>query len=224
MKAVSLITLQFIHIQYSTLPTKFYSVFSLINTNCTSPLHGDGTFLRCTLPVSAGESRGLNGLLPVWLPPKQSLFGGIFFPAATVNKTCRVAGCQRTSCCSAQLSEWRCQHQGFAPVLALGSFRAARGRACSHPGRPLASRRKGIGAPKHKDADRCLQHDIHADRNVGWMHEWGVLKFRKVPFYVFRCSSVSKLWPLMFPFQMLKYFASSVISQFWFLSTDCLHV
>jgi len=37
-KATSLITLQFIHIQRSTLPAKLYSVFSLINTSEPTPI------------------------------------------------------------------------------------------------------------------------------------------------------------------------------------------
>lgn len=85
------------------------------------------------------------------------------------------------------------------------------------------SEKKGIGGPKRKGADRYVQHDIHTDRNVGWMHVWGLVKFHKVPLCIFRCCCVSKLWPLMFLFQVLKYFASSIfftilILKYWFPS------
>lgn len=78
---------------------------------------------------------------------------------------------------------------------------------------------KGIEGPKPKGADKCVHHDIHTDRNVGWKHVWWLLKFHDVAFCIYRRCCVSELCTLMFPFWVWKYFAGSIfftILKYWF--------
>lgn len=102
-KAASLIPLQFIHNQYSTLP-KLDSVFCLI-TATTSVSIAQGQYLpKVHIPsLRRGDKR--NNCTPSNTTAAKTITVWDFFPAPTVNKTSRIAACQGTSCCCTHLSK-----------------------------------------------------------------------------------------------------------------------
>lgn len=141
-KATSLIILQFICIQYNTLPTKSYSVFNLVNTNKQTYIVGGQCLPKVHVTSLSGREQRTKRAPSNMTAAKTVTVWGDIFPCSHSQQNLQSRWLSEDELLLFATEQVPLPNRESFAQLALRSFTAARGWACSHPGRPLTSRGK----------------------------------------------------------------------------------